>query len=360
MDKMDNMDTMDPMDARKIVRVLFILVACGAAVYVLWPRAATPPDDTTPSTPRATADDDAGALNAIDDDTDAAPGREIRIVGENASLHRDGDVYILRITLTGTLLATLLDATALEPRPSGSRYDAPGDELAFSRALASASESILRHRMDPRSDMLRGDEVTFAFRLNARGVPSIYALRYRGRAGRFVRAYYFWEPHRSSPEYFDENGVAFAPRLDHPPIRESTGYGRVFGERGREEMEILAPVGAEVVAPFRATVARLNWRPKDEGRSLMLAYEGSGVVAAMTGLSDISSRVRVGEAFEAGAVVGRAGLLGGGLSGVRYRLLTRPDESAPRVDPFDFHGRRDYALTGSAVGFFERVRRRAD
>ncbi|MCZ7581993.1 MAG: hypothetical protein M5R36_00960 [Deltaproteobacteria bacterium] len=160
------------------------------------------------------------------------------------------DLFVVNVRVEKSLMTSLIEAMP--------------DNEKLARLLASACEEVLRFRMDTRSQMAPGDEAALVFKENAKDAPvRLYGVRYKSRLlGRTLRAYYFWEPRREEPEYFDAHGKAFITRLKRSPVTSYKRLGRLYNaKRGQKELEIRAAKHAEVKTPFRARVERINWRP---------------------------------------------------------------------------------------------------
>lgn len=259
------------------------------------------------------------------------------------------DFYVARVVVDRSLLASLIE---LMP-----------DNVGLARQLAASSQDILRHALDTQRQMARGDAAIMVFKDPGQTqAVRLYGLRYESAAlGRVVMGYYFWEPNRGAPEYFDENGNAYLPRLRRSPIEGYTRLGRLFGQGNATFTEIMADRGTEIVAPFPSRVVRVNWRPKEQGDCVELEYLGTGVFATFSGLESVSIKVTPGAELDAGALIAKVGALAPGQpTGLRYELRSAPGEDAPRIDPFAFHLTDPYRMNPTNLALFRIVKTRID
>ncbi|MCL4235470.1 MAG: peptidoglycan DD-metalloendopeptidase family protein [Deltaproteobacteria bacterium] len=268
---------------------------------------------------------------------------------EKRFLFARDEFYVARVVLDRSLFASLIE---LMP-----------DNVGLARQLASSSQDILRHVLDTQRQMARGDAAIMVFKDPGQTqAVRLYGLRYESAAlGRPVMGYYFWEPNRSAPEYFDENGNAYLPRLRRSPIEGYTRLGRLFGQGNATFTEIMADKGTEIIAPFPARVVRVNWRPKEQGDCVELEYLGTGVFATFAGLESVSIKVTPGAELDAGALIAKVGALATGQpTGLRYELHSAPGDDAPRIDPFAFHLSDPYRMNATNLVLFRVVKTKID
>lgn len=264
-------------------------------------------------------------------------------------LFLEDEFYVARVTVSGSLLHSLM---ALMP-----------DNAELARRLSASTQEALRYRVDPGRQMTKGDAATLVFKdAGDASSVTVYGVMYEGGAlPRTVLAYYFWEQSRAYPEYYDEDGAAFMPRMKRPPIEGYQRLGRLFGEGKSPGVDILTTQGAEAVTPFPARVERVNWRPKGEGDCVELEYRGTGVWATFAGLESVSVKVKPGVEVDAGTVVGHVGpVKPGGASALRYELHSAAGDDAPRIDPFAFHLYDTYKIGTGNIAVFRVVKGRID
>ena len=334
---------------RKMIRIAGVLFAAGVTIlfsvyaYRGWfketekqarEKAAEPPES------RAAAPASSLEKNA---DVPAPPTDG----DEESSLFKDREFFIQKLTVKGSLPASVLAAMP--------------DNTRLAKALSSAAEDVLRYRMDARTKIGEGDAATLVFKEAPNAAVRLYGLRYESKLlGKILHAYFFWEKGKDYPEYFDADGTALRTRMKMTPVRQYERIGRVLSRDGNG-IDFITGAGADVISPLAAAVERINWLPKEQGSCVEVKYAGTGVYASFTRLDGLSVHVNPGAEVAAGGVIGRAGYLGEGKGfGVRYELHSAPGDDAPHIDPFEFHKTETYRLPESSRGTFQVVRTKID
>ena len=216
-------------------------------------------------------------------------------------------------------------------------------------ALAAHYARIFMWDLDLRHDVLSGDQMRVLWRQGADGQPEIAAAQYLStHLQRTLRAYRFRGPGDGYASYWDEHGVEVPRRLKASPLRDYEQITALLKDRPTHQgMDFKTPVGTEVTAPKAATVSRLDWKRKGNGRCLELRYD-DGVTAKFLHLSAI--KVSAGARVRPGQVIALSGNTGHSTAPHLHYQLGR---GAKILDPVDYHGTTRRRLSGPALTAFQ-------
>lgn len=223
-------------------------------------------------------------------------------------------------------------------------------------ALAAQVARLLRWKGDIVRDVHPNDALTLAYRLED-GQPRLVALVYRGLA-----------IHLSAFPLLDGDGVLrlydsraglIEPRLRHSPtdyqqITETVQSGR--GKRRHRGIDLKAPTGTPIRAPFAARVSRVNWSTRINGNCVDLVYT-AGRAAGLHGLFlhlDQVDNLRPGQRLSPGqkfATVGNTGR--SSAAHLHYEIRDRRGRVR---DPMVVHTTEAVRLTGRWRELFHRSR----
>lgn len=218
-------------------------------------------------------------------------------------------------------------------------------------ALAAQTARLLRWRGDVVRDVHPGDRLSLLFEAHTPAV--LVALRYEGATVK-LEAYRFVAPD-GRPRYYDRDGVRVAPRLRNSPV---PAYGQITekvqtgpGKRRHLGIDLKAPEGTPVVAPFPGVVTRVNWSTRHNGNCVEIRFD-PGMTGLFLHLAEVAPALAPGQVLAAGAPVGTVGNTGRSTAPhLHYEL--RRTATGTLLDPLETHGHDPDVLEGQAVLDFE-------
>jgi murein DD-endopeptidase MepM/ murein hydrolase activator NlpD len=191
--------------------------------------------------------------------------------------------------------------------------------------------------LDVRSDPRKGDTTAVVYEPDEfkEAEVLVHALNYRSqKMGKVFEAFLFKPTSWPHPTWFDADGqevpvtIAPAPIRSYQQITALVGDGRKHGG-----MDFKAPVGTEVLAPWDATVARVNWNLRYNGNSIELTSKGRKL--RYLHLSKIGDGVKPGAKLKAGQVIGLSGNTGRSFAPhLHYEIV---GGNGRTLDPLDVH-----------------------
>jgi hypothetical protein len=193
------------------------------------------------------------------------------------------------------------------------------------------------------NDLRRGDEVDLLYELRSGEEPAVSALRFKsGKLNRTFAAY------RYHGRLYLADGNELELRLTNGPVDEYEQVTSLLNDgRGHKGVDFKTPVGTPVKAPFDGTVARRNWKTRDNGQSLELV-ESAGRRRSAIFLH--LSRLADGNSFARGEVVAWSGNTGHSFAPhLHYQLMS---SSGQVLDPFSVHATTRRALPPSEMAPF--------
>lgn len=224
-------------------------------------------------------------------------------------------------------------------------------------ALAAQVARLLRWRGDVVRNIHPGDRIAVLY--DACEEPELAALRFDGRQ-LALKAYRFAED-ADPPRYFDENGTLVEPRLLSPPVTNYVQITEVVqGGRGKRKhtgLDLKAPEGTPVLAPWEAVVSRVNWRTRINGYCVELAYD-NGRLARFLHLSKVRRGLKPGMRVSPGETIGFVGSSGRSSAPHLHYDLRKRDGTL--LDPLTVHGTERVTLSGAARQAFDETRARFD
>lgn len=222
--------------------------------------------------------------------------------------------------------------------------------------LAAQVARLVRWRGDLRRHLHRGDSMRILY-VPSEAMPEVVALSYEG-VQLNLSAYRFPDEH-GIERFYDEHGALLEPVLLHSPvpayvqITETMQRGR--GMRRHAGIDLKAPEGTPVVAPFAGEIRRINWSTRVNGLCIEIMYQGTGRIARFLHLSRLAPHIRPGVHVQHGEQIGLVGTTGhSNAPHLHYEIR---DYGNNPVDPFKVHGIRDGSLDASRHAAFQAQQR---
>ena len=163
----------------------------------------------------------------------------------------------------------------------------------------------------------------------------VHALNYRSqKMGRVFEGFRFQPQGWTHATWFDADGLEVPATIAPPPIRAYEQITALVGD-GRQHggMDFKAPVGTEVLAPWAATVSRVNWNLRYNGNSIELSAKGRRY--RYLHLSELAEGIRAGVTVSAGQVLGLSGNTGRSFAPhLHYEIV---DGNNRPKDPLSIH-----------------------
>jgi murein DD-endopeptidase len=143
--------------------------------------------------------------------------------------------------------------------------------------------------------------------------------------------------------------------LESSPLADYEQITALLRDRPRHRgMDFKAPTGTRVVAPFRATITRVNWKPAN-GTCIELEF-ADRVTAKFLHLSRIAPGMTPGRTVEAGVMIAESGNTGRSTAPHLHYQLERPGGQV--VDPLVYHRTRNRHLPEGTLPAFQVARER--
>jgi murein DD-endopeptidase MepM/ murein hydrolase activator NlpD len=257
-------------------------------------------------------------------------------------------------TVSGPLEETI--ATALGPG-SGT----------LAAELTQVANRLLVWSIQIAKDGRRGDRIEILFSPAPPGgsgtggsqEPVVEALRYTSqKLGSTIAAYRFQPPGARYARYYREDGSEVELRLVEGPIRDYEQITSLVKDGRRHKgVDLRAPVGTPVYAPFDGTIVRRNWNFKGNGNSLDLV-DANGRHAIFLHLDVVPKEMAKGRRVRKGEQVAQSGNSGHSFAPHLHYQLEGPDGRV--LDPFAVHATRRLSLAGPDLSAFEAARARLD
>ena len=187
--------------------------------------------------------------------------------------------------------------------------------------------------LDVRRDLHGGDELAVVYREDGDLVVIDAASYVSSKLRKTLTAYRFHATGDLYPSWWDGDGREVSRRLVGSPIASYEQVTSLLKDRPTHKgMDFKTPVGSEVRAPGAATILRVDWNSRYNGRCVEARFD-DGTLARFLHLSDLV--VRAGDRLGAGALIGLTGNTGRSTAPHLHYELEKDGEV---VDPVDYHG----------------------
>jgi len=203
--------------------------------------------------------------------------------------------------------------------------------------LAITSGRLYSWWLDITKDPRKGDTTSVLYEPDEFNEAEVlvHALNYRSqKMGRVFEAFRFQPAGWAHATWFDADGQEVPASIKPTPIRSYEQITALVGD-GRKHggMDFKAPVGTEILAPWDATVSRVNWNLRYNGNSLELSWKGKRL--RYLHLSKIAPGVKPGAKISAGQVLGESGNTGRSFAPhLHYEIV---DANNRPKDPLTIH-----------------------
>ncbi len=257
-------------------------------------------------------------------------------------------------------LLTLVLATSLSAEPNVIRTEIKGSieaslvrkNSSAGRALAAQVARILGWHGDVVRQVHPKDKLRLLFEPGEE--PQLVAMDYQGLQIK-AQAYRF-SGDDEVRRFYNADGKMIEPFLKKNPvpkyvqITEVPQRGR--GKRFHNGLDLKAPIGTPIVAPFDGRISRVNWRTRYNGNCVDIVFDKKGTRALFLHLDSVSPGVKAGKRIKAGSKIGTVGNTGrSGAPHLHYELR---DRRGRVINPLDFNGTSSLRLSGENLKAYQR------
>jgi len=221
------------------------------------------------------------------------------------------------------------------------------------QALAAQVARLLGWQGDVARQVHPKDSLDLLFEPGAE--PQLLALAYRGQKIE-MQAFRF-SGHDAVPRFFDAQGKMIEPFLKNNPvpkyvqITEVPQRGR--GKRFHNGLDLKAPTGTPIVAPYDGKISRVNWRKRYNGNCVDVIFHKKGIHALFLHLDKVASGIKAGKRIKAGTRIGTVGSTGrSGAPHLHYELR---DKRGRVLNPLDYHGTKPLILSHDKMKAYQKV-----